>query len=100
MLSLRQKLFGSLSTPALQGGRVALRAIALSLAVGGSAWASDVYADPVPGDGPALYAVRDADTTLYLYGTFHLLPPGPAGRQRPSMRLWPKQATLSLKPMF
>ena len=76
MLSLRQKLFGSLSTPALQGGRVALRALALSLAVGGSAWASDVYADPVPGDGPALYAVRDADTTLYLYGTFHLLPPG------------------------
>jgi uncharacterized protein YbaP (TraB family) len=30
------------------------------------------------GDGPALWVVRDADSTLYLYGTVHLLKPGTA----------------------
>ena len=28
----------------------------------------------VPGDGPALWKVSDADTTIYMFGTIHLLP--------------------------
>ncbi|RZJ32426.1 MAG: TraB/GumN family protein [Brevundimonas sp.] len=31
-----------------------------------------------PGDGPALWAIRDADSTVYLYGTIHMLKPGTA----------------------
>lgn len=30
------------------------------------------------GDGPALWVVRDADSTVYLYGTIHMLKPGTA----------------------
>lgn len=30
------------------------------------------------GDGPALWVVRDADSTVYLYGTVHMLKPGTA----------------------
>jgi uncharacterized protein len=29
-----------------------------------------------PAMDPAMWVVRDADTTIYLFGTFHLLPPG------------------------
>ncbi len=38
-------------------------------------------AAPAPraaGDGPALWVVRDADSTIYLFGTVHLLRPGTA----------------------
>ncbi|WP_439472889.1 TraB/GumN family protein [Brevundimonas sp.] len=31
-----------------------------------------------PGDGPALWVVRDADSTVYLYGAIHMLKPGTA----------------------
>lgn len=34
----------------------------------------DAYADPSPEDAPALWAVSDDDNTVYLFGTFHLLP--------------------------
>ncbi|WP_300553103.1 TraB/GumN family protein [Maricaulis sp.] len=40
-----------------------------------AALAEDVQADPSPAiDAPAMYKVTDENTTLYLYGTFHLLP--------------------------
>ena len=31
-----------------------------------------------PGDGPPLWVIRDADSTVYLFGTVHLLRPGAA----------------------
>ncbi len=31
---------------------------------------------PAVGKGPALWAVKDADTTIYLFGTIHMLPEG------------------------
>lgn len=31
-----------------------------------------------PGDGPALWVIRDADSTVYLFGTIHMLRPGAA----------------------
>ena len=31
-----------------------------------------------PGDGPPLWVIRDADSTVYLFGTIHLLRPGAA----------------------
>lgn len=63
--------------------------IALSLAACAVLFAADAQAAPVQaaapapiaraaGDGPALWVVRDADSTLYLYGTFHMLKPGTA----------------------
>ncbi len=34
-----------------------------------------VVAEPVPADvHPAMWKVSDADTTIYLFGTIHLLP--------------------------
>lgn len=56
--------------------RWVMSASILGLVMAGPAVASDLYADPVAGDGPALYAVKDDDTTVYLFGTFHLLPTG------------------------
>ena len=50
--------------------------------IAGEALAAETPADlPAPiaraaEDGPALWVVRDADSTLYLYGTVHLLKPG------------------------
>ena len=35
---------------------------------------------PIQGDGPALWVVRDADSTIYLFGTVHLLRPETAWR--------------------
>jgi uncharacterized protein YbaP (TraB family) len=32
--------------------------------------------DPVAGSGPALWQVADSDTSIYLFGTIHLLPEG------------------------
>ena len=50
-------------------------ALALALAAPAMAQAAP---DPIaPGEAdPALWVVRDADTTIYLFGTIHLLPPG------------------------
>lgn len=33
---------------------------------------------PAPGDGPALWSISDADSTLYLFGTVHVLRPDTA----------------------
>jgi uncharacterized protein YbaP (TraB family) len=35
----------------------------------------DATADPVAGAGPALWVVKDADSTIYLFGTVHVLRP-------------------------
>lgn len=47
------------------------------------AHAAEAPAAPAPiaraaGDGPALWAIRDADSTIYLYGTIHMLKDGTA----------------------
>ena len=31
------------------------------------------YRDGVPAAAPAMFVVRDADTTVYIFGTFHAL---------------------------
>ena len=79
-------------------GRVASRlesiaaGTALGLAASAVMFAGEVHAEtpaarsltaPAPiaradGDGPALWAIRDADSTIYLYGTIHMLKPGTA----------------------
>ncbi len=38
--------------------------------------ATAAAADTALAAGPAMWVVRDADTTIYLFGTFHLLPEG------------------------
>jgi len=63
--------------------------IALSLAACAVLFAGDAHAAeaqaaaPAPvaraaGDGPPLWVIRDADSTIYLYGTIHMLKPGTA----------------------
>jgi uncharacterized protein len=61
--------------------------IALGLAACAALYAGDARAEtpaaPAPiakaeGDGPALWAIRDADSTIYLFGTIHMLKPGTA----------------------
>lgn len=74
-------------------GRAASRvqSIGTGMALGLAAWAAifagEAYAEtpvaPAPiarasGDGPPLWVVRDADSTVYLFGTVHLLKPGTA----------------------
>jgi uncharacterized protein YbaP (TraB family) len=56
-----------------------------TLLVAGQAHAAEAPAQTAPapiaratGDGPALWVVRDADSTVYLYGTIHMLKPGTA----------------------
>lgn len=56
-----------------------LGALGLTLALGGCATASEATADLRPAGaipGPALWEVRDEDTTIYLFGTIHVLPEG------------------------
>ena len=36
----------------------------------------DVFKDPSPQEAPAIYKISDADTNIYVMGTFHLLPGG------------------------
>lgn len=59
--------------------RAALFGLALLLTTGAPAFAQNAAAPAaVPraeGTGPALWVVRDADSTLYLFGTMHLLRP-------------------------
>lgn len=66
--------------------------LCLTLVAGAFLFAADAHAQaaPVPaataaspaarapGDGPALWVIRDADSTLYLFGTVHMLKPGTA----------------------
>lgn len=55
--------------------------LVISLAGSPAAWAQDVAVAPavVPqapaGSGPALWVIRDADSTIYLFGTVHVLRP-------------------------
>lgn len=50
--------------------------VALSLGLAGCAPAVPLAEAPPPGavPGPALWALKDADTTIYLFGTVHALP--------------------------
>lgn len=69
------KLFGSQERQTshifqLMAGAASLVA-GLSLAVSGVAAGQDDTAEA----GPALYVVEDEDSTVYVFGTFHLLPP-------------------------
>lgn len=52
-------------------------ALALSLAACGSSRQSEASPTPAPTIAtPALWEVKDADTTIYLFGTIHMLKPG------------------------
>ena len=54
--------------------KITLRALAgLALAAASPALAGP---PPIPDADPALWVVRDADTTIYLFGTIHVLRPG------------------------
>jgi uncharacterized protein YbaP (TraB family) len=53
--------------------------LGLTLSLSGCATASEPIADRRPADalpGPALWEVKDEDTTIYLFGTIHVLPEG------------------------
>jgi uncharacterized protein YbaP (TraB family) len=57
--------------------RIARLVAAVALAFAAPACAADAAASaPAPSSGPALWKVADADTTIYLFGTIHALPPG------------------------
>ena len=68
----------------LASARAALFGLALLLPTGAPALAQNGGALPsVPlaeGTGPALWVVRDADSTLYLFGTIHMMRPDTAWR--------------------
>lgn len=56
--------------------RAALLALAMVAGAVAPAAAQDAVAvPPAEGRGPAMWVVRDADSTLYLFGTMHLLRP-------------------------
>ncbi|MCS6627195.1 TraB/GumN family protein [Roseibacterium beibuensis] len=63
----------------MKAARAALFAFALLLPTGAPALAQNPVAPaaipPAEGTGPALWVIRDADSTLYLFGTMHLLRP-------------------------
>lgn len=57
--------------------RIARLVAAAALAFAAPACVSGTAASaPAPPSGPALWKVADADTTIYLFGTIHALPPG------------------------
>jgi hypothetical protein len=49
------------------------------------------------GKGPALWAVKDADTTIYLFGTIHMLPEGTAWLMPPIAKAFDASDTLVLE---
>lgn len=63
--------------PHLKTVRAALLGLALLWAPAHPALAQDAAAavPPAEGQGPTLWIVRDADSTLYLFGTMHILRP-------------------------
>ena len=56
--------------------RAALTAIALTLALPACAKTAPTPAKAASDADPALWVVKDADTTVYLFGTIHVLKPG------------------------
>lgn len=81
--------------------QAALLSLGLLLGVGGSAAARDAAtATPVQraeGTGPALWVVRDADSTLYLFGTIHLLRPDTVWRSERVDRAFDSASQLILE---
>ena len=59
----------------LRSFRAAATAFALTLALPACAKQPPAKVDPNDAD-PALWVVRDQDTTVYLFGTIHVLKPG------------------------
>lgn len=56
---------------------IALAGIMLSPACGKTPQEEGSASQKVAAEkGPAMWAVKDADSTIYLFGTFHILPPG------------------------
>lgn len=74
---VRTRCGGGRRTPAKRHlGRTACALLALFVATGGSIQAAPT--PPIPAQAllratPALWEIRDADTTIYLFGTFHTL---------------------------
>ena len=56
--------------------RAALSAVALTLALPACAQAPKAQAPATRDADPALWVVKDKDTTIYLFGTIHVLKPG------------------------
>ncbi|MEA3037380.1 MAG: uncharacterized protein QOH04_3182 [Sphingomonadales bacterium] len=57
-----------------------LRRMWAALAAMGLAWGIPAAAETPAGAHPAMWKLADADTTIYLFGSFHLLPKGLAWR--------------------
>ncbi|MEA2998702.1 MAG: uncharacterized protein QOK17_535 [Sphingomonadales bacterium] len=57
-----------------------LRTVSAALAAMGLAWGIPAAAETPAGAHPAMWKLADADTTIYLFGSFHLLPKGLAWR--------------------
>ncbi|MBJ7486001.1 TraB/GumN family protein [Brevundimonas sp.] len=66
---------GSILGLALAAALVAAPARALAQAAPATAAAAPAAVLPATGSGPALWVVKDADSTLYLFGTVHVLRP-------------------------
>jgi uncharacterized protein YbaP (TraB family) len=70
-------LYGDGGKVLRMAARIARLVAAVALALSTPACAADTAAsEPAPPSGPALWKVADADTTIYLFGTIHALPPG------------------------
>ncbi|WGM45362.1 hypothetical protein KOAAANKH_00224 [Brevundimonas sp. NIBR10] len=66
---------GSILGLALAAALVAAPAKALAQAAPATAAAAPAAVLPATGSGPALWVIKDADSTLYLFGTVHVLRP-------------------------
>jgi uncharacterized protein len=81
-MTLAKRLKSSVSSMA-QGAAAAAAGLALVFAIAGAPAQALAQAAPAPaaaapaiqGQGPALWVVKDADSTLYLFGTVHVLRP-------------------------
>ncbi len=62
--------------PALRSLRTALSVVALALSLPACAQTSARSAHAANDADPALWVVKDKDTTIYLFGTIHVLKPG------------------------